>query len=103
MEKSTILVNEKYKVYGTFAVESHSQMIPDPESATGKRQQITIEGKLSCEEYFPILHDLESDRYKVSGIFVTTEGFVSNTDMIDYLFTADNFIVKIGDPHGREK
>lgn len=96
-----IIVNNKYRVKGTFAVESHSEMVPDEESTTGERQNITITGKLSCEEYFPILHTLENDRYKVSGIFVNTEGFISDTNMIDYIFSAENFVVKIGDPNAK--
>lgn len=81
------------------AIETHSEMVPDSESTTGQRQDITITGKLSCEEYFPILNTIESTRYKVTDIFVNTEGFVSDSNMIDYIFTAEEFLVKVGDPN----
>lgn len=99
MNKDEVIVNNKYPVKGEFVVETHSEMVSDKESATGIRQEITIKGKMSCEEYFPIMHTLENDRYKVSNITVNTEGFVSSTNTIDYVFTCDNFLVKVGDPN----
>lgn len=97
--KDSLIINCKYKVIGSLAVETRSEMVPDPESATGQRQDITITGKLSCEEYFPIINTIESERYKVSDIFVNTEGFVSDSNIIEYIFSADNFLVKVGDPN----
>ena len=103
MTTDTLIINGKYEVNGKVAIETHSEMIEDPESETGKRQDISITGKLSCEEYFPILNTIESCRYKISDIFVDTEGFMSDTNVIDYIFSADNFLVKIGDPNVKEK
>lgn len=94
-----VTVNDDFPVVGSFAIETHSEMVNDSESVTGKRQEIEISGKLSCEEYFPIIDSLETKRYKVSGITVHTEGFVSESNMIDYIFTAETFLVKIGDPN----
>ena len=49
MTTDTLIINGKYEVNGKVAIETHSEMIEDPESETGKRQDISITGKLSCE------------------------------------------------------
>lgn len=94
MDTDTLLINDRYPVKGTLMFQVKSEMVPDERSETGMRQEITIEGKLTCGEYFQIIRSAQSNRYTVTGIHVNTEGYTSEDNIIEYLFTADGMHVK---------
>lgn len=72
-----------------------SNHVPDKESMTGTCQEIVINGKATLYgKYIPDLWSIESERFIVTGINVVEEGFLTSSDTIDYIFTAEGFRVK---------
>lgn len=89
-------INDTEKlVQGELAIEMVSEHVDDPYSVTGTCQEIKIYGKATLSgPYVSNLLKIESDRYIISDITVTKEGFLSGKDTIDYVFTAGGLQVK---------
>jgi hypothetical protein len=90
----TLIINDDLTVEGWFTFELSSKNIKDVYSSTGYRQKLEIEGKLVCNTYIHDITSIEGARYKLLNVDVHTEGFISDSDSIDYIFTAQRMEVK---------